>query len=184
MCLLSKRLRDELQVLSGAGLLESLLAWNEAFDGGRVGAREAASRCERAEFDDHQSGGTEAARAPRCESSATGLGTSDGEDPALTGPGPGTPIVPARRLGCTAGVLDTTYFVAASIVRAKGSVTSGIAPVRGGRNAAAINSRRSRSPAACPRAAVRRSPLGDRMTVRSLVRDRGFPGRAATSWRG
>src|SRR5687767_10163529 len=36
-------------------------------------------------------------------------------------------------------VLDTTYFFAASIVRAKGSIQSGLAPVRtGGRNAASI----------------------------------------------
>jgi len=34
-------------------------------------------------------------------------------------------------------VLDTTYFFAASIVRAKGSIQSGLAPVcAGGRNAA------------------------------------------------
>jgi hypothetical protein len=51
---------------------------------GRVEAREAASRCEREELRDHQGGGTEAARAPREESSATGLYTSDGESPALT----------------------------------------------------------------------------------------------------
>src|SRR5438445_10842253 len=37
-------------------------------------------------------------------------------------------------------VLDTTYFFAASIVRAKGSIQSGLAPVRaGGRHAASIN---------------------------------------------
>src|SRR2546428_1816608 len=36
-------------------------------------------------------------------------------------------------------VLDTTYFFAAAIVRAKGSIQSGLAPVRaGGRNAASI----------------------------------------------
>src|SRR6266446_2841868 len=36
-------------------------------------------------------------------------------------------------------VLDTTYFFAAAIVRAKGSIQSGRAPVRaGGRNAASI----------------------------------------------
>src|SRR5258708_24632709 len=36
-------------------------------------------------------------------------------------------------------VLDTTYFFAASIVRAKGSIQSGLAPVRaGGRHAASI----------------------------------------------
>jgi len=36
-------------------------------------------------------------------------------------------------------VLDTTYFFAASIVRAKGSIQSGLARVRaGGRNAASI----------------------------------------------
>jgi hypothetical protein len=36
-------------------------------------------------------------------------------------------------------VLDTTYFFAASIVRAKGSIQSGLAPVRAGdRNAASI----------------------------------------------
>jgi hypothetical protein len=35
-------------------------------------------------------------------------------------------------------VLDTTYFFAASIVRAKGSVQSGTAPVRGDRHAASI----------------------------------------------
>jgi hypothetical protein len=36
-------------------------------------------------------------------------------------------------------MLDTTYFFAASIVRAKGSIQSGLAPVRaGGRNAASI----------------------------------------------
>ncbi len=37
----------------------------EVVDGGRVEAREAASRCEREGLGDHQSGGTEAARAPR-----------------------------------------------------------------------------------------------------------------------
>jgi hypothetical protein len=36
-------------------------------------------------------------------------------------------------------VLDTTYFFAALIVRAKGSIQTGLAPVRaGGRNAASI----------------------------------------------
>jgi hypothetical protein len=36
-------------------------------------------------------------------------------------------------------VLDTTYFLAASIVRAKGSIQSGLAPVRAdGRQAASI----------------------------------------------
>ena len=36
-------------------------------------------------------------------------------------------------------VLDTTYFFAASIVRAKGSIQSGLSPVRaGGRHAASI----------------------------------------------
>src|SRR5688572_23806018 len=35
-------------------------------------------------------------------------------------------------------VLDTTYFFAASIVRRKGSIQSGISPVHAGRNAASI----------------------------------------------
>jgi hypothetical protein len=35
-------------------------------------------------------------------------------------------------------VLDTTYFFAASIVRAKGSIQSGLVPVVGGRHAAFI----------------------------------------------
>jgi hypothetical protein len=36
-------------------------------------------------------------------------------------------------------VLDTTYFFAASIVRAKGSIQSGLFPIRvGGRHAASI----------------------------------------------
>src|SRR3989475_570253 len=38
-----------------------------------------------------------------------------------------------------ARTIDTTYFFAASIVRAKGSIQSGLAPARtGGRNAASI----------------------------------------------
>src|SRR2546421_9644926 len=52
------------------------------------------------------------------------------------------PEIPAHELRVPidrSRVLDTTYFFAASIVRAKGSIQSGLAPVcAGGRNAASI----------------------------------------------
>ena len=69
--------RDEL----GCGLRSR---GDRSVDRGRIEAREGASRSEREGLGDHQGSGTEAARAPRCESSATGLQTSQGEDSALT----------------------------------------------------------------------------------------------------
>ena len=54
----------------------------------------------------------------------------------------GLPQIPAHELRVPIDpvqVLDTTYFFAASIVRAKGSIQSGLAPGRrGGRHAASI----------------------------------------------
>jgi hypothetical protein len=54
----------------------------------------------------------------------------------------GLPQIPAHELRVPIDpvqVLDTTYFFAASIARAKGSIQSGLAPVSaGGRNAASI----------------------------------------------
>ena len=54
----------------------------------------------------------------------------------------GLPQIPAQELrvpSTLSKVLDTTYFFAASIVRAKGSIQSGLSPIRvGGRHAASI----------------------------------------------